>query len=164
MPLQDYPGRMLEANTGITAIDQGIEELYGTGYMHNHMRMYVAALACNTGRYHWKIPAQWLYYHLLDADWASNALSWQWVAGTNSKKKYIANQENINKYCSTRQRNTFLDVSYEELAEMPVPEALKTPGIPKLQTPLPETEAVKLNPEIAYAGVYFLQSGSALEQ
>ena len=38
----------------------------------------------------------------------SNALSWQWVAGTNSHKKYLANQENINKYCKSNDKNTFL--------------------------------------------------------
>ena len=35
-----------------------------------------------------------MYYHLLDGDWASNALSWQWVAGSNASKKYYANQAN----------------------------------------------------------------------
>jgi deoxyribodipyrimidine photo-lyase len=98
-----------------------VEELKQTGYMHNHLRMYVAAIACNIGHSHWHLPARWMYYHLLDADWASNALSWQWVAGSFSSKKYYANQENINKYCHTQQRNTFLDVSYEAYETMPTP-------------------------------------------
>ena len=84
--------------------------------MHNHLRMYTAAICCNIGQYHWLQPAKWMYYHLLDGDWGSNALSWQWVAGTNSHKKYIANQENINKYCFTKDENTFLDKSYAELS------------------------------------------------
>ena len=39
------------------------------------------------------------------------------MAGTNSHKKYIANQENINKYCFTKDESTFLDKSYEELSK-----------------------------------------------
>ena len=110
-----FPKSILEAQLGVTAIDRGVEELYGSGYMHNHMRMYIASVICNFGKYHWREPAQWMYYHLLDGDWASNALSWQWVAGTNSNKKYIANQANINKYFNTSDKNTFLDKPYEIL-------------------------------------------------
>jgi deoxyribodipyrimidine photo-lyase len=69
--------------------------------------MYIASLACNVAQSQWRIPAKWMYYHLLDADWASNALSWQWVAGTNSNKKYFANQNNINKYCFTKANEYF---------------------------------------------------------
>ena len=87
---------ILDANTSIVSIDKAINELYNTGYMHNHLRMYVAALATNIAKSEWKIPAHWMYYHLLDGDWASNALSWQWVCGANSNKIYIANQDNIN--------------------------------------------------------------------
>lgn len=119
------PANLVEANTGIEAIDEGIRQLYETGYMHNHLRMYVASLATNIGKSHWLEPARWMYYHLLDGDWASNALSWQWVAGSFSTKKYIANQENINTYFYTQQKGTFLDVSYEELAQLSVPEMLK---------------------------------------
>ena len=89
---------IVEAHTGIDALDAAIHQLYQTGYMHNHLRMYLAAVATNNAKSHWKIPAKWMYYHLLDGDWASNALSWQWVCGANSNKKYIANQENINRY------------------------------------------------------------------
>lgn len=102
-------------DTGISAIDNSIKLLYDTGYMHNHLRMYVASLITNIAKYHWKIPAKWMYYHLLDADWGSNALSWQWVCGSNSNKKYYANQDNINRFTNTNQRNTILDKSYDEL-------------------------------------------------
>jgi len=98
---------IINANTGIRAIDNAILELYSTGYMHNHLRMYVSSLACNVSKSHWNIPAKWMYYHLLDADWGSNALSWQWICGSNSNKKYYANQENINKYCFTNQKYIF---------------------------------------------------------
>ena len=107
--------------------------------------MYIASIACNIGQSHWKFPAQWMYYYLLDADWASNALSWQWVAGANSNKKYYANQDNINKYCFTQQKDTFLDVPYEDFANMQIPEILKdTPSL-ELKTPLPKQEAIAID-------------------
>ncbi|MBK9164723.1 MAG: deoxyribodipyrimidine photolyase [Acidobacteria bacterium] len=138
------PRAITEAATGIDAVDIAINELYETGYMHNHARMYTAAIACNIGRSHWREPARWMYYHLLDGDWASNAISWQWVAGAASSKKYYANQENINRYCHTRQSGTFLDVNYDEFEEMPVPEVLRPTSIPELETKLPEPKDLTL--------------------
>jgi len=119
------PLAVLEARTGIEAIDQGIKRLYDTGMMHNHMRMYVAMLVCNVAKTHWKTGAQWMFHHLKDADFASNHLSWQWVCGAFSSKLYFANQENINKYCSTKQTGTFLDVEYDQFYRMDVPQILQ---------------------------------------
>lgn len=119
------PLAILQAKTGIHGIDHAIAQLYDTGYMHNHARMYTASVVCNIAQSDWLMPAKWMYYHLLDGDWASNACSWQWVAAANSGKKYYANQENINKYTKTSQIGTFLDNSYEDLAIMDIPEALK---------------------------------------
>lgn len=134
----DMPQGILNSSTGISAIDSGIQGFYKTGYLHNHLRMYIASLTCNLSRCHWKTPAKWMYYHLLDADWGSNACSWQWVAGTFSIKKYWANQENINKFCYTSDINTYLDVSYEDLPQLPIPdELLKTQEL-HLDVALPE--------------------------
>jgi len=141
----EMPESIIKARTGIEAIDEAIKEFYQTGYLHNHVRMYIAAMACNMGRSHWKVPAQWMYYHLIDGDWASNALSWQWVAGANANKKYLANQENINKYCYTTQSGTFLDVPYEAFAEMEIPDALKQTASPSLITPLPQRTNVSVD-------------------
>ncbi len=125
MSNHSIPQGIIRAQTGIHAIDKGIRDLYETGYMHNHMRMYVASLTCNIGASHWRKPAQWMYSHLLDGDWASNALSWQWVAGANANKKYYANQENINKYFNSDQRHTFMDVPYGSFEEIDIPASLK---------------------------------------
>lgn len=144
----EIPTNIVQATTGVEGIDQGIDELYETGYMHNHIRMYTAGVTCNLACSHWKLPAQWMYYHLLDGDWASNALSWQWVAGTNSNKKYIANQENINKYCHTSQRRTFLDVSYEQFNSIRLPSELSETNGLALETLLPKTDKPVLNPEL----------------
>ena len=127
------------AATGITAIDEQIENLHATGYMHNHTRMYVASIACNIAKAHWLQPSKWLYYHLLDGDIASNNCSWQWVAGAFASKKYYCNQENINRYTHSNQQHTFLDKSYEEIVAMPVPDALKATTAIQLQTTLPIT-------------------------
>lgn len=137
-----------EAHTGIKAIDEGILELYETGYMHNHMRMYVASVTTNVARCHWLWPARWMYYHLLDGDWASNALSWQWVAGANSHKKYYANQENINRYCRTLQSETFLDVPYERFDTMEVPNVFNAVYIPNFTTLLPGQELLRIDPSL----------------
>lgn len=119
------PASLLKAQTGIQALDLQLAQFPKTGYLHNHIRMYLASLTCNVGHYHWSSPATWMYYHLLDGDLASNALSWQWCAATFSNKPYYANQENINHYTKSVQRNTPLDYSYEELPNLPVPEVLK---------------------------------------
>jgi deoxyribodipyrimidine photo-lyase len=143
-PQPDVLHRMMvknlaDANTGIDVIDEHIEQLYETGYMHNHLRMYVASIACNVAKAHWRSPAEWLYYHLLDGDVASNHLSWQWVASSFSSKKYYCNQENINRYTNSNQTGTFLDQSYEKIATMQVPEALKEKQNLFFKTELPIT-------------------------
>ena len=137
---------IINAATGIEGIDNAIKQLYQTGYMHNHCRMYTAALVCNIAKSHWYHPAQWMYYHLLDGDWASNACSWQWVAGANSSKKYYTNQENINKYTYTNQRNTYLDKSYEEIEAMQSPTALMDTQKFILSLKLPVTSDITFNP------------------
>jgi deoxyribodipyrimidine photo-lyase len=129
-----------EANTGIKAIDDQINQLYETGYMHNHARMYVAGITCNIGKAYWKEPSRWMYYHLLDGDLASNTCSWQWVAGSFSSKKYIANQENINRYLKSSQQHTFLDHSYETIFHQPIPETLREKVSLHLKTDLPATD------------------------
>ena len=139
------PLSIIEGKTGIQAIDQSIESLFETGYMHNHCRLYLAALTCNMAKSHWYHPAKWMYYHLLDGDWASNACSWQWVAGANSSKKYYANQENINNYTDSQQRKTYLDTSYEALPEMEIPASLKAIQAFDFELELPEIVNINLN-------------------
>jgi len=113
--LEQLPLPIQNANTGIHAIDNAIHQLYDTGYLHNHLRMYLSMLHSNIFKAAWLPGAKWMYANLLDHDPAANFLSWQWVAGTFSSKQYIANQENINKYTNTKQLGTFLDREYEYL-------------------------------------------------
>lgn len=115
-----------EGGLGIEELDGAVRRLLASGYIHNHARMWLASVMCNIGHYHWRDPAAWLYYHLLDGDLASNTLGWQWVAGTFSHRRYMANQENLNKYGLFREEGTFLDTTYDELPTLPLPEVLKT--------------------------------------
>jgi len=144
----NIPEAIVNASTGIKAIDAAITTFYKTGYIHNHVRMYIASITCNVAQSHWKFPAQWMYYHLLDADWASNALSWQWVTGVNSNKKYYANQENINKYCYTNQKSTFLDVPYKAFSSLKVPEVLQDIATLNLETPFPSSVPIMVDEDL----------------
>ena len=129
-----------EAATGIEALDKSIENLYRSGYMHNHVRMYTASLLCNIAKAHWLQPSQWMYYHLLDGDISSNNCSWQWVAAAFASKKYYFNQDNVNKYTLSKQQHSFLDKSYEEIIAMSVPENLMATTNLVQQTILPVTQ------------------------
>ena len=144
----EIPIHVINANTGIEGIDNSIQQLYDVGYMHNHCRMYTASLVCNIAKSHWHHPAQWMYYHLLDGDWASNSCSWQWVAGVNSKKIYYANQENINRFTSTNQSNTYLDKSYEFLETMETPAPLLSTQIFTPEINLPASSTINIDTEL----------------
>lgn len=117
---KQIPTAIVKAETGIEVIDEQLRCLYQTGYIHNHSRMWIAALVVNITGTDWRNAATWFHYHLLDGDLASNTLSWQWVAGTlnKNKKHYIANQGNINKYSMSKQSNTILDCSYDDINAM----------------------------------------------
>jgi deoxyribodipyrimidine photo-lyase len=138
------PAAVINASTGIHGIDDAIKQLYQTGYMHNHCRMYTASLICNTAKSHWHHPAQWMYYHLLDGDWASNACSWQWVAGAYSTKKYYATQENINRYTYTNEVNTYLDTTYEAIEHLETPAQLLVTQkfVPEIDLPAASTVTI----------------------
>ncbi len=144
---EEVPVALLDATTGIDAIDASIRCLYEVGYVHNHARMWTAMLGTNLAQVHWKPLAAWYHYHLLDGDLASNTLSWQWVAGTFSSKKYRANQDNLNKFDpKNRQRGTFLDVNYEALPELGIPEVLQATRLASLLCTLPEGDDVIVAP------------------
>ena len=97
-----------------------IAMLTTTGYLHNHLRMYLASYVVHWRRVKWQAGARFMLNHLIDADAASNNLSWQWIASTYSQKPYIFNLENMQKYCGNAintqaQDNQALDASYEVL-------------------------------------------------
>ena len=138
------PKAVLQSTTRIKALDAHLATFADKGYLHNHLRMYLAATICNVAKYHWLEPAQWMYYHLLDGDLASNALSWQWCAGTFSNKLYYANQENINRYTGIQQSGTFLDFEYEDLPLQSPPEHLCSSVEASLSFTPPRTKPLEL--------------------
>lgn len=71
-----------EARTGVPIVDAGVRELLKTGAMHNRVRMVVASFFTKDLLLPWQWGERFFASHLLDFDLASNALSWQWSAGT----------------------------------------------------------------------------------
>lgn len=89
----------LSAQTGIDCFDCWVRELVTNGYLHNHARMWFASIWIFTLKLPWTLGADFFYRNLLDADAASNTLSWRWVAGLHTKgKPYVARADNICKY------------------------------------------------------------------
>ncbi|MEA5578426.1 FAD-binding domain-containing protein [Anabaena sp. UHCC 0451] len=84
--------------TGLVCIDSFSQELRETGYLHNHVRMWLAAYIIHWRRIQWQAGAKWFLQHLLDGDPASNNMSWQWVASAFSHKPYFFNRENLEHY------------------------------------------------------------------
>ncbi len=82
--------------TGIDAFDAWVQELLETGYLHNWARMQFASIWIFTLGLPWELGAAFTFEHLIDADAASNTLSWRWVAGLHTNgKAYFANAERI---------------------------------------------------------------------
>jgi len=110
------PADIREGATGVAIIDAAVRSLYADGYLHNHMRMWLASYIVHIRKVDWKVGAAWMYGHLLDGDLASNFLSWQWVAGTFAHKPYLFNADNVSRYAAgTDCSGTTIDTSYVDL-------------------------------------------------
>ena len=68
--------------TGLEFIDAAMRELYVTGTMHNRGRMIVASYLTKHLMTHWRLGQAWFEDCLIDWDPASNAMGWQWAAGS----------------------------------------------------------------------------------
>ncbi|WP_414897530.1 cryptochrome/photolyase family protein [Rhodovulum sp. YEN HP10] len=68
--------------TGIPFVDAAMREMYVTGTMHNRARMVAASWLTKNLMTHWRVGMDWFADHLTDWDPASNAMGWQWVAGS----------------------------------------------------------------------------------
>jgi deoxyribodipyrimidine photo-lyase len=116
----NLPDDVYLAQTKNEIINIFIQELYETGYLHNHTRMYLASYLIHFRKIKWQIGAKWFLQHLIDADIAVNNLSFQWIASCFSSKPYIFNLENIIKYAGKKynikaSNNPELDFTYQEL-------------------------------------------------
>ncbi len=124
--------------TGIECFDAWMAELRESGWLHNHVRMWVASIWIFTLRLPWTLGADLFLHHLRDGDAASNTLSWRWVAGMQTPgKHYVARAENIARHTEGR----FDPVG--ELDEAPLP--LPSPPWPAIR-PLPPADALPAGP------------------
>ncbi|MEP5153020.1 deoxyribodipyrimidine photo-lyase, partial [Planktotalea sp.] len=71
-----------QGRTGIEFVDAAMREMYVTGKMHNRGRMIVASYLTKHLLTHWKVGMAWFEDCLTDWDPASNAMGWQWAAGS----------------------------------------------------------------------------------
>ncbi len=71
-----------KGETGYPIVDAGMRQLWQTGWMHNRVRMIAASFLIKHLLIHWTHGEKWFWDTLVDADLASNATNWQWVAGT----------------------------------------------------------------------------------
>lgn len=125
----------IEGNTGVDCFDAWAKELVGTGYLHNHARMWFASIWIFTLRLDWTLGADFFLRHLMDADAASNTLSWRWVGGLQTKgKHYLARASNISKFTDGRFNPHGLNENAGPLLD---DFAFDKPVPPKPQMPLP---------------------------
>ncbi len=148
------PADLLEARTGVPAIDAAVRALYADGWLHNHARMWVASYAVHLRKVRWRVAADWMHARLLDGELASNHLSWQWIAGTFSTKPYVFDAANVARFgpASWRSPGTAIDRGYEALDRLartggdvgPEPGARSLAGVePSALHRLPPDEAAR---------------------
>ncbi len=78
----DHFRRWTKGLTGYPIVDAGMRQLWRHGYMHNRVRMIAASFLIKDLLIDWRRGERWFRDTLVDADPASNAASWQWVAGS----------------------------------------------------------------------------------
>ena len=133
-------------STGIEGFDDWARELAQTGSLHNHARMWFASIWIFTLRLPWALGADLFLRRLVDADPASNTLSWRWVAGLQTPgKTYLATRENIARFTGGRFAPSGLATQAPPLVE-PAPEP--PAGLPSAaSTPPPGPYLLLTTPE-----------------
>ena len=96
------PADIAAATTGAACIDAWSRDLQEGGYLHNHVRMWLASYIVHHRRIWWQAGSEWFLTHLLDGDPSSNNLGWQWVASTWRAYPYLWNRGNLTKYAGER--------------------------------------------------------------
>ncbi len=97
----DKAAAVAAGESGVVCMDLIARELVETGYLHNHARMWWASFWTHVEGLPWELGADFFFRHLLDADAASNTLSWRWVAGLQTPgKTYLVRLSNLEKYAA----------------------------------------------------------------
>ena len=148
--------------TGVEGFDDWARELVETGYLHNHARMWFASIWIFTLRLPWTLGADFFLRHLIDADAASNTLSWRWVAGLQTVgKTYLATSDNIARYTNGRFAPAGLAREALALTEPPIEPARDLGGPPRHDQAEPSLLLVTpedMHPESAFDGAAAFQS------
>lgn len=71
-----------KGRTGYPIVDAGMRQLWATGWMHNRVRMIAASFLIKHLLIDWREGEKWFWDTLVDADYGSNSVNWQWTAGT----------------------------------------------------------------------------------
>lgn len=71
-----------KGGTGYPIVDAGMRQLWQTGWMHNRVRLIVGSFLVKHLLIDWRKGEEWFWDTLCDADPASNAQNWQWIAGS----------------------------------------------------------------------------------
>ena len=78
----DDAERWRRGMTGEPFVDAAMREMFVTGSMHNRGRMIVASYLTKHLMTDWRVGMAWFDDCLTDWDLASNAMGWQWAAGS----------------------------------------------------------------------------------
>lgn len=71
-----------QGRTGYPIVDAGMRQLWHTGWIHNRVRMIAASFLIKHLLIDWRRGEEWFWDTLVDADYGSNAVNWQWTAGS----------------------------------------------------------------------------------
>ena len=85
LPFRRAPAQLQawqRGQTGVPIVDAGMRQLWHLGWMHNRVRMIAASFLVKHLLIDWRDGEAWFWDTLVDADLASNAASWQWIAGS----------------------------------------------------------------------------------
>lgn len=141
--------------TGIEGFDDWARELAETGYLHNHARMWFASIWIFTLHLPWVLGADFFMRHLIDADAASNTLSWRWVAGLQTAgKTYLATTDNIARFTNGRFAPKGLAQNAFTIDEAPIPSPRNLPEYTRYNSQTPSVLLVThedMNPESLFA-------------
>ena len=71
-----------QGRTGYPIVDAGMRQLWTMGWMHNRVRMITASFLIKHLLIDWREGERWFWDTLVDADYGSNSVNWQWVSGS----------------------------------------------------------------------------------
>lgn len=133
---REVPDDVNRSETGLVCVDTWARDLRRSGYLHNHVRMWLSAYLIHHRRVSWQAGAGWFLTHLLDGDPAANNLNWQWVASTWRRGPYLWNRATLlknagDRYCAAcplANGGCPFDAPYSELSARLFPSQRPAPG------------------------------------